>query len=410
MTPIERRIEGPVGEARTARAIWTHMLAGALGLIPFTIFSTLLVPIAADVGGDVALVGSLRGLGGITAFVVGVALAPVLDGLPHDRVAAVALTILSLSAVLAMTGTMWALVCFCLLTGAGIALLTPAVLAGAADRFAHEAASARAATLVQAATTLTAMLVGPLVALPATVWGWRGDFLAVAGLGVLLAVFLWTRSRELSAGRPAEASSFLATFRAVGRTAGALPLIAIAMLRTAAFMGCLAYLAALYDARFGLDPARFSIVWTVSGASFFIGTYWVGRALGAERWPATVVLRVGLVVATAAVVALHLTDDLIVAASCNALLALGHAAVAASVTTLLVRRSGGTRAATLSLQAAGMSLGTFAGAAVGGLGLGLGGYPGLGWSLAALTVVALGCSCAVRAGARRVREAGQAVS
>jgi predicted MFS family arabinose efflux permease len=54
-----------------------------------------------------------------------------------------------------------------------------------------------------------------------------------------------------------------------------------------------------------------------------------------------------------------------------------HATVAACVTTLLVRRSDALRGSALSVNAAGMSMGTFVGAAVGGAGLGLGGFPGL---------------------------------
>ena len=55
-----------------------------------------------------------------------------------------------------------------------------------------------------------------------------------------------------------------------------------------------------------------------------------------------------------------------------------------------------------SVNAAGMSLGTFLGAAIGGLGLGLGGYPGTACALAAITLLAV--LLAVRARGRpRVR-------
>ncbi len=60
------------------------------------------------------------------------------------------------------------------------------------------------------------------------------------------------------------------------------PLLLVAMLRTAAFM-YLAYLAAFYDERFGLAPEPFALVWTLSGTSFFLGNLFAGRLLSAER-------------------------------------------------------------------------------------------------------------------------------
>jgi predicted MFS family arabinose efflux permease len=43
-----------------------------------------------------------------------------------------------------------------------------------------------------------------------------------------------------------------------------------------------------------------------------------------------------------------------------------------------------------------MSLGTFLGAAIGGLGLGLGGYPGTALTFAAITLIAMLCALSVR--------------
>jgi len=61
-----------------------------------------------------------------------------------------------------------------------------------------------------------------------------------------------------------------------------------------------------------------------------------------------------------------------------------------------VHRSGALRGSALSVNAAGMSLGTFLGAAIGGLGLGLGGYPGTAITFAAITLVAVGCALRVQ--------------
>ncbi|NEC29116.1 MFS transporter, partial [Streptomyces sp. SID8111] len=72
------------GDLAMARALWPVLLASAVGLLPFTVFSTYLVPIADHAGSGVAAVGGLRGLGGLAALLAGTALAPLLDRVRRD--------------------------------------------------------------------------------------------------------------------------------------------------------------------------------------------------------------------------------------------------------------------------------------------------------------------------------------
>jgi predicted MFS family arabinose efflux permease len=192
--------------------------------------------------------------------------------------------------------------------------------------------------------------------------------------------------------------SYLATYRELGRIPGALPLLVVAMLRTAAFMGYLAYLAAFYDETFDLAPGWFALVWSLSGASFFLGNLLAGRYIALERpWigPEKMLL-VGLGVALTSVSAFYFSPSLPLTLLLTALMGASHATVAACVTTLLVRRSGDLRGSALSVNAAGMSLGTFLGAALGGLALGLGGYPGTALTFASITLIAVLFSLRVR--------------
>jgi len=192
--------------------------------------------------------------------------------------------------------------------------------------------------------------------------------------------------------------SYLATYRELARIPGALPLLAVAMLRTAAFMGYLAYLAAFYDEKFDLAPGWFALVWSLSGASFFLGNLLAGRYIALERpWiSAEKMLLAGLGLALIGVAAFYFSPTLPLTLLLTALMGAGHATVAACVTTLLVRRSGDLRGSALSVNAAGMSLGTFLGAALGGLGLGLGGYPGTALTFASITVLAVLLALRVR--------------
>jgi predicted MFS family arabinose efflux permease len=387
------------GDLRMARTLWPFMLASAVGLVPFTIFSTFLVPIAHASDSGVAAMGQLRGLGGLAALAVGTALAPLIDRVRKDWAVAGGLAVLALSAALGATGEFLLLAAFCLLVGAGTAVLNPALTAAAADRFDHDAAAGRAATLITATQSLTALLAAPLVALPAVLWGWQGDLWAIAAVAAVLAVLFVVRGRRAERpgahgekeGEKAARPGYLASFTLLGALPGVVPLLFVAMLRTAAFMGYLAYLAAFYDERFGLAPGPFALVWTLSGTSFFLGNLVAGRLLSAERPKVSGerLMTLALLVALAALVGVFFTRSLFLALPLTALVGAGHATVAACVTTLLVRRCGALRGTALSLNAAGMSFGVFLGAGLGGVGLALGGYPGTAAALGGLTLVAL---------------------
>ncbi|MGW6200942.1 MFS transporter [Kribbella sp. NPDC055110] len=380
------------GDLRMARRLWPFLLASTVSLIPFTVFGMYLVPISEAAGGSVAEIGGLRGLGGLAALAVGVVLAPLMDRAPRELVAAGGLALLAISAALGAVGNVLALAAFCLLIGASTSILAPSIGAAAADRFRSPAAAGRAATLVSATTSAMAMLAAPVLAGPGLIWGWRGNLLAASAISLALAAAFFWRGRGRKAPITSrERMSYLATYRALARIRGALPLLAVAMLRTAAFMGYLAYLAAFYDEKFDLAPGWFALVWSLSGASFFLGNLLSGRYLAADRsWVTPERLLVGgITVALLAVSTIYFSPTLPLTLLLTALMGASHATVAACVTTSLVRRSGDLRGSALSVNAAGMSLGTFLGAAVGGLGLGLGGYPGTAITFAAITLAAL---------------------
>jgi predicted MFS family arabinose efflux permease len=399
MSTSQKLVAEVPGDLRMARRLWPFLLASTVSLIPFTVFGLYLVPIADTAGGSVAEIGGLRGLGGLAALAVGVSLAPLIDRVARELVAAGGLALLGISAALGAVGNVLALAAFCLLIGASTSILAPSIGAAAADRFRSPAAAGRAATLVSATTSAMAMLAAPVLAVPGLVWGWRGNLLAASVISLALsAAFFWRgRGRTSPCGKN-ERVSYLATYRELARISGALPLLAVGMLRTAAFMGYLAYLAAFYDDTFDLAPGWFALVWSLSGASFFLGNLFAGRYLATDRaWVSPEkLLLVGITVALFAVAAFYFSPTLPLTLMLTALMGAGHATVAACVTTLLVRRSGELRGSALSVNAAGMSLGTFLGAAIGGLGLAVGGYPGTALTFATITLVAMLCALKVQ--------------
>ncbi|MFI6088720.1 MFS transporter [Streptomyces sp. NPDC051218] len=381
------------GDLRMARTLWPVLVASAVGLLPFTIFSTYLVPMAEDADSSVATLGGLRGLGGLAALLVGTALAPLIDRVRKEWAAAGGLAALGVSAALGASGDFILLAVFCLLVGASTSVLNPALTAAAADRFGSGKAAGRAATLVTATQSMTAMLAAPVIALPALLWGWQGDLFAVTGVSLLLAAIFYVRGKDkrVEAVEPTQRLGYAASFASLARIPGVAPLLLIALLRTAVFMGYLSYLAAYYDDRFQLGPGLFAFVWTLSGASFFVSNLLTGRVANSEepRIGTERLLAIGLVAALVSVVGFYFTHWLPLALAMTSLHAASHAVVAACVISLLVRRCGTQRGAALSVNAAGMSLGVFAGAGLGGLGLGLAGYAGIAATFGLLVVAAL---------------------
>ncbi len=398
-TDRETEEEPLPGDLRMARALWPVLLASAVGLLPFTIFSTYLVPIADEAGSSVAAMGGLRGLGGLAALLVGTALAPFIDRVRKEWAAAGGLVALGASSAFGASGDFVLLAVFCLLVGASTSVLNPALTAAAADRFGTGKAAGRAATLVTAVQSMTAMLAAPVVALPALLWGWEGDLLAVTAASLLLAVVFLARAEPKRAeeGGKEQRLGYLASFTALGAVRGAVPLLLISLLRTAVFMGYLAYLAAFYADRFGLDPGLFAFVWTLSGASYFLSNLLTGRITNSAepRISTERLLVIGLVGALVSVVGFYFTHWLPLALTLTSLHAASHAVVAACAVSLLVRRCGSLRGSALSVNAAGQSLGVFVGAALGGAGLGLAGFPGIAAAFGALVVAALGAAVVV---------------
>lgn len=374
--------------------LWPLLAAAATGLVPFTLFSTLVVDIAADAGTSDRLLGGLRGLGGVAALVVGLAAAPLLDRLSRRVVVLVALTMLGLGCLLGLVGSVWAWVVFCLVVGAATSVLNPSLAALAADTYRDPATSGRAATLVSATTTLTAVLSGPLLVWPSAWWGWRGSTVAVVAVCAVVAVLVarWPVSGGGSQ-RSTAATGYLAGFGEVARIPGVVPLLGVSALRTTVFMGQLAYAAVWYHDRFGWGSAAFAGAWTASGVAFFVGNWVAGRQLA--RQPAHgVLLRVMAVaaaVAAGAQAVLFLTGQAWVAVACTALVALGHSVVAAGVTSLLVRDAGDRRGTVMGLNGVGQSLGVFTGAALVAAGLALAEWPGVAVVLAATMLVCLPC-------------------
>lgn len=397
--PVAAPAVVPVPDHRIVRVLWPVLLAAIVSLFPFTVYSTFLVPIAASVGADEAGVGALRGLGGAAALLTGVAIAPLLTRWPHHRSTVAALLLLAAASMIGAAGSYPALVVFCLGIGTSTAVLTPALLAIATSAFPGTADGGRAATLVTATQSLAAVLAGPVIGVLAVWRGWAGALWITAAMAaVIAAIFLRPGA---TAAELVDPPGYREAFSRLRARSDLVKLVAIAGLRTASFMGYLSFLAASYHVRFAMDATTFTLVWTLSGASFFAGNYLAGRWARRQARPAgrqpRLLLALSLAGGLVAVLVVFVVPWLAVALAATAVMGFSHAVVAAVVTSLIAHRAGALTVTAYSINAAGMSLGVFAGAAIGGIGLGVAGDPGLAFALALPTLAALAVVATIRA-------------
>ncbi|MEE2058520.1 MFS transporter [Rhodococcus artemisiae] len=377
----------PTPDSLIIRTLWRVLLAAVISLFPFTIYSTFLVPIAEAAEQEASVVGALRGLGGVAALIVGIALAPFIARWSAPHTTSAALVLLSAASLIATLGTLPALVLFCIGIGVATAVLTPTLLTIATTTFTRDGDSGRAATIVTATQSLAAVLAAPVIGGIGLWNGWHGALWVTAGTAAIIAILILRA--ESGSGGGSTPLRYAEAFHRLRHRRDLLALIGIAFLRTTAFMGYLAFLAVYYHDRFALNPVSFTLIWTLSGASFFTGNYLAGRWARGTAPRRRRLLYVGLLCAAVAVIIVFTTEWLPFALIATAVMGFSHAIVAALVTTQIAERGEELTPSAYSINAAGMSLGVFTGALVASIGLNLGGGVGVAISLVVPTLVAI---------------------
>ena len=373
------------GDLHLIRALWPLLAAAFIGQLPLVASNLFIVAMAADTDSSVALVGGLRGLSGIAALATGVLAAPMIDRWPRAWSIAAGLAVLGGAALLGALSQLPALIAFYFLVGVGSAVLMPSIQAASGDERSGTG-SVRSTTLVAGVPSLAPAAAGPLLALPATWWGWQGDLLAIAAAALALALVSGCRLSHAPPGGVAR-PGYLAAFRAVAAAPGAVALLMGSTLRAALFFGWLAYYAAYFSQRFGLSLTMLGLLVSMNGLAFFLTNQIGGRltdsaGMTGERRLRPAQLAIGgFVVATATLPLALMTPLLPLAVLLTVLHTAGHGASFVGIIALLVGRYPTLRGAVMGLNVAGSNLGTFGGAVLGGVGLAVGGYAGLAASL-----------------------------
>lgn len=281
------------------RLFWLAVGSFAMSTVGF-VFSSLLPDIAADTHISIPHAGYL-----ITAFSLSYAIgAPVLSAfagaVDRRRVLAVAMLVfvagnLAAASSWSFLGLLAAQVAMGAAAGlfAATAQATAVSLVGADHR-------ARAIAVVVGGTTFAVALGAPAGSMISTFWGWRGTFLSIAGLGLVVVAILWMRLPHGMRGTRLALSERL---KAVGRPGIRPALLATFLYLTGGFT-VISYIAPLAMQGAGLSHAALPAMLLAFGVGAVIGNLSSGYL--ADRIGATRVVVLSLLLSSAFCVAIAL--------------------------------------------------------------------------------------------------------
>lgn len=286
------------------RLIWLAVGSFAMSTVGF-VFSSLLPAIAGDAHVSIPFAGYL-----IMAFSLAYAIgAPVLSALAGeiDRRRVLAATMLVFVAgniIAAMSSSFAGLLIAQIVMGmsaglyAATAQATAVSLAGPEHR-------ARAIAVVVGGTTFAVALGAPVGSLIATMWGWRGTFVAIALLGISCAAILWVRLPRDSRGIKLTLSE---RFTAIARP-GILPSLLVTLLYLAGGFTVISYIAPLALEGAGLPEIALPGMLLAFGVGAVIGNLSSGYLT--DRIGATRMVVISLLMSSGFCIAIALTLKLL---------------------------------------------------------------------------------------------------
>lgn len=187
---------------------------------------------------------------------------PLADRFGKVRVATYAMAAFSLgTAACGAFGGLMALLVLRALTGAAAAALIPLTIAYIGDTVPY---SKRQATLglLMASTGAAQSLSTSAGGLMAAVMSWRSIFPTLGGVSALVTLWLWRRAHHVPLTRGAGNPRYTEALRS-----GLRPLLWLALIEGALFMGCFPFLSGLMDARFQAGPLTIGLALAAAGIS-----------------------------------------------------------------------------------------------------------------------------------------------
>jgi predicted MFS family arabinose efflux permease len=273
-----------------------------------------------------------------------------------------------------------------LLGAVGRAAIMPIAQAVAAAVFVDDSARRRAVSRIQNGGPLAATFGIPLLTLIAGLVQWRGAFVLVSGLALIVALILWRLMRQGESPITARNSlnEIFSAYQPIMRDRPSLILIVAAALENTGVNTMWTYYGAFYIQRHGFSIEQVGWVSLAAGFGVFLGQMAAGTRLGGQPHA----LFVGGSAGSGSLIGLSVMLAL-PASTAMTLMASGwllHGLTMVSAVVLLVGQSSAGRATMLTLYGSAMSFGMALGAVFGGLALAMAGYFALGACTMALPI------------------------
>jgi predicted MFS family arabinose efflux permease len=375
--------------------IWPLLLVAMVGNLPNPAFNIFVGPLSSGYEVAPSTIGSMRGLGGCAALLIGFLGAPLLDRFPRAATVLLGLAFVVLTATLPLAGSFSGLMLAFVALGAALAITQPAIQAACGDFFSGPEAG-RAASLVQSSQVTANVIAGPILALPALLAGWQGAYLSIA---VAAVVTMAVVARRLSWQPPRNVArtGYRQAFALVARAPGAVPVLLSSTVRSCTISAWLAFLAATLTERFGAGVEIVATFWFFGAGALVIANILTGRMLKdatseRHRWwtrPEPVLIAsMVLMIVVSPLVYVAPTLELAFVACVVFCLDVGLGITA--LITVLMARYAPLRGAVMGLNATGQNVGIVVGTTLSSIALGFGGYPALAVTLSAISALALG--------------------
>jgi predicted MFS family arabinose efflux permease len=241
-------------------------------------FALLLTPIAAALGVSVATLGGLKTIESVTMALCGLALTPLADKTPRQRLLLAGFALMVLSTLLAASASgPWMFAGYFVLNGASGILLFSTLQAVPSD-YAADRAHDRALGYVIGSFGLAGFTTAPLAALLTDVWSWRVGYLLACGVGAaaFAAVALLVPNRP---AHGAEHVSFRDGFRLLTHNRAFAEALLGALLRFSVYNATVVYAGALLIKRYHLSVGRSGLYFSLGALCFMLGSIGSGYLL-----------------------------------------------------------------------------------------------------------------------------------
>ncbi|MEE3014083.1 MAG: MFS transporter [Chloroflexota bacterium] len=347
----------------------------------------LLVDIAHDFDTSVAVTGQLAAATFFSWAIFAPLVGPFSDSFGRRLVALTGLGLMGACILAAAFATDFIVLIVLLMgTGLGGAMIPPNSMAAVSEAVSEEK-KGRAIGVVQGTMQSAAVIGVPVVAVLASIAGWRLPFLVCGGLLMVTLACSWLWYPKGPATGP-RTFSYLSRFRELGSISA----FRIGMLATfsqrIAFYAVTGYIAAYLIGTYGMSVGETALPLAVVGAGAVVGSLW-GGMIASDRNRLGFAAGSALAGGTAAVV-LFAVDPAIWATVAIAFGAVLVLSIGWPVfITFATDVAGSSRATGIGMMGASNRMGGFVGSAVGGVFLAIGGFPALGiFCLAAVGVSA----------------------